>query len=317
MKTPARASSSSVHISVPTTVILNMKLVDFPWPPLTGFAETPHWNGRCFIVGSAEERILRYGDAKSAWSDELTAMHEAEASSTHPIDLASRSLALQSMQCLNGSPVILDIGCSSGFLVQDLRHGIPDAQVIGSDYLINVVEKASQRIPNVPFIQFDLRHCPLQNNCVDGVSALNVLEHIDDDFTAMKEIHRILKPAGIAHIEVPADPSSFDLYDEVLMHFRRYRLRELTTKALDAGFAILKATHLGFFVYPLFKFVKRRNQQVRKNLTYDEKKALVARQIGSTARTGLLSIAFKLEQIFGSVASYPIGIRAVLRLKKK
>jgi SAM-dependent methyltransferase len=294
-----------------------MKLADFPWPPLTGFAESPHWNGRCFILGSVEERILRYGNAQSAWSDELTAMHEAEASSTHPIDLASRSLALQSMQCLNGSPVILDIGCSSGFLVQDLRFGIPDAQVIGSDYLINVVEKASQRIPNVPFIQFDLRQCPLPNNCVDGVSALNVLEHIDDDFTAMREIHRILKPAGIAHIEVPADPSSFDLYDEVLMHFRRYRLRELATKALDAGFAILKATHLGFFVYPLFKFVKRRNQKVGKNLTYDEKKALVARQIGRTARTRFLSIAFKLERIFGPVVNYPIGVRAVLRLQKR
>ena len=294
-----------------------MKLVDFPWPPLTGFAEIPHWNGRCFILGSVEERILRYGNAQSAWSDELTAMHEAEASSTHPIDLASRSLALQSMQCLNGSPVILDIGCSSGFLVQDLRFGIPNAQVIGSDYLIKVVEKASHRIPNVPFIQFDLRRCPLPDNSVDGVSALNVLEHIDDDFTAMREIHRILKPAGIAHIEVPADPSSFDLYDEVLMHFRRYRLRELATKALDAGFAILKATHLGFFVYPFFKFVKRQNQKAGKNLTYDEKKALVARQIGRTARTRLLSVAFKLEQIFGSVVSYPIGIRAVLRLQKK
>jgi ubiquinone/menaquinone biosynthesis C-methylase UbiE len=294
-----------------------MKLVDFPWPPLTGFAELPHWNGRFFIVGSVEDRVLRYGDAQSAWSDELTAMHEAEASSTHPIDLASRSLALQSMQCLSGSPTILDIGCSSGVLIEDLRRAIPDAQVIGSDYLINVVEKASRRIPNVPFIQFDLRQCPLPDDCVDGVTALNVLEHIDDDFTALREIRRILKPAGIAHIEVPADPSSFDLYDEVLLHFRRYRLPDLMAKAGDAGFAVMKATHLGFFVFPLFKYVKRRNQKEGKNLTHEEKKALVARQIGRTARTRLLSIAFKFERILGTVVSYRMGIRAVLRLRKR
>jgi SAM-dependent methyltransferase len=294
-----------------------MKLVNFPWPPLTGFSALPHWNGRCFIVGSVEERILRYGDAQSAWSDKLTEMHEAEASSTHPIDLASRSLALHSMECLEDSPIILDIGCSSGFLIEDLRLSIPDAQIIGSDYLANVVEKASQRIPNVPFIQFDLRQCPLPDNCVNGVSALNVLEHIDDDFKAMEEIHRILKPAGIAHIEVPADPSSFDLYDEVLLHFRRFRLPDLVAKAREAGFTVLKATHLGFLVWPLFKLVKRRNQKVGKNLTYDEKKALVARQIGRTARTRLLSVAFRLERIFGSVVSYPIGIRAVLRLQKR
>jgi hypothetical protein len=67
------------------------------------------------------------------------------------------------------------------------------------------------------------------------------------------------------------------------MHFRRYRLGDLTTKAREAGFAILKATHLGFFVYPLFKMVKRRNQKTGKNLSYEEKKDLVARQIGRTA----------------------------------
>jgi SAM-dependent methyltransferase len=292
----------------------DMNLSDFPWPPLAG--EIPHWNGKHFVVGSVEHRFLRYGDAQSAWSDQLTAMHEAEASSTHPIDLASRSLALQSMQRIGGAPIILDIGCSSGFLLEDFRLRIPAAQVIGSDYLVNVVEKASKRIPNVPFIQFDLRKCPLPDSCVDAVSALNVLEHIDDDFTALKEIRRILKSAGIAHIEVPADPSSFDLYDEVLMHFRRYRLSELVAKAREAGFAILNATHLGFFIYPAFKFVKRRNQKVGKNLTHEEKTLLVARQIGTTARAKALSVAFKFEQLLGRVASYPIGIRAVLRLQK-
>jgi ubiquinone/menaquinone biosynthesis C-methylase UbiE len=276
----------------------DMNLSDFPWPPLAG--EIPHWNGKHFVVGSVEHRFLRYGDAQSAWSDQLTAMHEAEASSTHPIDLASRSLALQSMQRM----------------LEDFRLRIPAAQVIGSDYLVNVVEKASKRIPNVPFIQFDLRKCPLPDSCVDAVSALNVLEHIDDDFTALKEIRRILKSAGIAHIEVPADPSSFDLYDEVLMHFRRYRLSELVAKAREAGFAILNATHLGFFIYPAFKFVKRRNQKVGKNLTHEEKTLLVARQIGTTARAKALSVAFKFEQLLGRVASYPIGIRAVLRLQK-
>jgi ubiquinone/menaquinone biosynthesis C-methylase UbiE len=161
-----------------------------------------------------------------------------------------------------------------------------------------------------------LRNCPLASDCLDGVTALNVLEHIDDDFKALQEIHRILRCGGLAHIEVPADPSSFDLYDEVLMHFRRYRLGDLATKAREAGFAILKATHLGFFVYPLFKLIKRRNQRAGKNLSFDGKKTIVARQIGRTARTRLLSMAFKVEQIFSPMVRYPFGIRAVLRLQK-
>ena len=124
---------------------------------------------------------------------------------------------------------------------EDLLKEIPQAAIVGADYLPNVVLRAARRVRSAPFLQFDLRNCPLAGDCLDGVTALNVLEHIDDDFTALREIQRILKRGGLAHLEVPADPSSFDLYDEVLMHFRRYRLRDLTTKARDAGFAILKA----------------------------------------------------------------------------
>jgi SAM-dependent methyltransferase len=160
-------------------------------------------------------------------------MHEREASSSHPIDLASRALAIESMKLIKaeGRPVILDVGCSSGFLVEDLLRNIANAGIIGADYLPDIVFKAAQRVPKNPFLQFDLRQCPLPNGCIDGVTALNVLEHIDDDVKALAEIFRILKRGGIAHIEVPAGPGSFDLYDEVLLHLRRYRLCELIAKA--------------------------------------------------------------------------------------
>ena len=72
------------------------------------------------------------------------------------------------------------------------------------------------------------------------MTALNVLEYIDDDRKALTEIYRILKSGGLAHIEVPADPASFDLYDEVLLHFRRYRLSELIAKASAIGFVVRK-----------------------------------------------------------------------------
>jgi SAM-dependent methyltransferase len=295
-----------------------MNLDGFPWPAMGGQAMAPVWNGSHFLVDSEEFEILAYNQGQSAWSPELTALHEKEASTSHPIDIASRKMATESMRLIRTRPhpVIMDVGCSSGFLVEDLLRELPQAAVIGADYLPDVVLNAARRIRGVPFLQFDLRNCPLADDCFDGVTALNVLEHIDDDFKALQAIQRILKPGGLAHIEVPADPSSFDLYDEVLMHFRRYRLRDLTAKARDAGFTVLKATHLGFFAYPLFKVVKRRNQKTGINLTYEQKKEIVARQIGTTARTRILSAAFELERYWGSIVSYPCGIRAVLRLQK-
>jgi SAM-dependent methyltransferase len=295
-----------------------MNFDGFPWPIMAEKKTSPVWADDHFTIDSERFEILAYSESESAWSPELTALHEKEASTSHPIDIASRTLAVESMKLIHGGgrPIILDVGCSSGFLVEDLIREFPQAAIIGADYLPNVVLNAARRVRRAPFLQFDLRNCPLATACLGGVTALNVLEHIDDDFKALQEIYRILQPGGLAHIEVPADPSCFDLYDEVLMHFRRYRLGDLTAKAREAGFTILKATHLGFFVYPLFKMVKRRNQKAGKNLSYDEKKDLVARQIGKTARTQLLSTAFRLERIFSPLVRYPFGIRAVVRLQK-
>jgi ubiquinone/menaquinone biosynthesis C-methylase UbiE len=295
-----------------------MNLDGFPWPIIGDRKTFPSWDGSQFTVGSDRFEILAYSESESAWSPELTELHEKEASTTHPIDMASRAMAIESMKLIRDrpNPVILDVGCSSGFLVEDLLRQLPQAAVIGADYLANIVLNAARRVRGAPFLQFDLRNCPLADNCLDGLTALNVLEHIDDDFKALQEIHRILRPGALAHIEVPAGPSNFDLYDEVLMHFRRYRLRDLEAKSREAGFAILKATHLGSFVYPLFKIVKGRNQIAGKSLSFEQKKQLVARQIGTTARTRLLSSVFELERLCGSVVSYPFGIRAVVRLRK-
>jgi ubiquinone/menaquinone biosynthesis C-methylase UbiE len=294
------------------------KFADFPWPAVDEAREVPIWTGSYFQIDSKQFKILCFGRTVSAWSAELTEMHEREAASSHPIDLASRAMAVESMKLLKARerPVILDVGCSSGFLVEDLSRALPGSEVIGADYLPELVLKGAERHPNNPFLQFDLRECPLPDACLDGVTGLNVLEHIDDDDKALTEIHRILKSGGLAHIEVPADPTSFDLYDEVLLHFRRYRLSDIVAKSREAGFVVLKATHLGFFVYPFFKHAKKRNQQLGSKLSIEEKRKVVAHQIGTTNKSRALAMIFAIERIFGSVVAYSAGIRAIVRLRK-
>ena len=293
-------------------------LNEFPWPRLQGTNEIPRWTGKSFKVGSSETEVLTFGESDSAWSDELTAMHEAEAASSHPMDIASRRLAVESMREFSDRPgsIILDIGCSSGFLIQDIRRLFPSISVFGADYLAGVVHKAALRNPGTPFVQFDLRKCPLSDQSVNGVTVLNVLEHIDDDLTALKEIYRILKPGGIAHVEVPAGPSCYDMYDEVLMHFRRYRIRDLAALAGHAGFTIERASHIGFLLYPAFVWVKQKNRRIGKKLTIEEKRQSVARQISRTAGSRALNAILAVEFLAGKALRYPVGIRAVVRLRR-
>jgi SAM-dependent methyltransferase len=295
-----------------------MTLADFPWPPLSNQKPTPLWVGNGFRIGSEFSEVLSYGESESAWSDDLTAMHEAEASSSHPIDLASRALAVRSMRGLLHRPrrIVLDIGCSSGFLIRNLQTRLPALSIFGADYLTGVVIKAARRNSGVPFVQFDLRKCPLPDGCVDGVTALNVLEHIDDDFRALSEIYRILAPQGIAHVEVPAGPDCFDLYDEVLMHFRRYRLRDLKAMVGKIGFDIQSTTHLGFLIYPAFRLVKFRNQVRYSGLPLSAKQSVVKRHIKSTGSSLPMRIALGTELNLGRFFRFPFGIRAVMRLSK-
>src|ERR1700687_4270337 len=66
-----------------------MNLNGFPWPPIGERKIVPAWEGGHFTVDSERFEILTYSQAESAWSPELTALHEKEASTSHPIDIAS------------------------------------------------------------------------------------------------------------------------------------------------------------------------------------------------------------------------------------
>lgn len=288
----------------------------FPWPTPPGASRPPQWNGQNFEIDGQTSRVLIYQANDSHWSDELTSLHEAEAGHDHPIDLASRRLAVASMRQIQvKAPVLLDVGCSSGFVLVDLQTKLPHAKLIGADYLRGPLEGLARRMPDIPILQFDLRKCPLDSACVDGVTCLNVLEHIDDHVAALSEIHRILKPGGIAHVEVPAGPELYDFYDEHLMHHRRYCLDDLVSMARQTGFKIEKASHLGFAVYPAFWWVKRRNRR-KLNLTAAEKASFVAARIRATRAHPLFASVIRFETWAGHSISYPWGIRCFCILRK-
>ena len=51
---------------------------------------------------------------------------------------------------------------------------------------------------------------------------LDVLEHIEDDVSALKEMCRVTKPGGKFLFSVPEDPKLWSDHDESVSHVRRY-----------------------------------------------------------------------------------------------
>jgi SAM-dependent methyltransferase len=294
------------------------RLCEFKFPRPPGSTGDFVWDGQNFVNEfGTQSRVLSYSKAESGWDTNLTLIHEQESGTRHPIDRASRKLAIRSIEefCRFSDSIVLEVGCSSGFFLEQLTSEIPRAAVIGSDYIEQPLGRLARRLHGVPLLQFDLRECPLPEASVDVIVCLNVLEHIDNDVQAISQLFRILKPGGILHVEVPAGPKLYDLYDEFLMHHRRYQMGGLKEKAIKAGFEIYKATHLGFLAY--FPFVVRKLwNRTYSSYSKSARAIIAASQMRHTSESKALEFLLALEALLGLWVRFPFGVRCVLTLRK-
>ncbi|MCF8296905.1 MAG: class I SAM-dependent methyltransferase [Saprospiraceae bacterium] len=63
-------------------------------------------------------------------------------------------------------------------------------------------------------IKVDIMNMQFEDNTYDVFICNHVLEHVDNDIHAMKEIHRILKPGGWAILQVPINFNSKETYED-------------------------------------------------------------------------------------------------------
>lgn len=292
---------------------------EFPFKlaPVRKGASEPVWNGLTFSYDNVETRVLHYGSTNNGWTDELTDFHEDAAGADHFIDVASREHALSQLSRFVKAPhpTVLEIGTSSGFMLDLLRKANPNGLTIGSDIVSAPLERLSTRLPGTPLLRFDLVECPLPNSSIDASVALNVLEHIEDDKRAVQQLFRVTKPGGIVVIEVPAGPELFNDFDRMLMHYRRYTLSGLKSMLTEAGFQINYASHLGCFLYPGFWLVKQVTKLYKTQDNQPDEKSIEG-TIKFTAKSKPMESAMKVELALGKVIRYPFGIRCLVTCSK-
>lgn len=78
----------------------------------------------------------------------------------------------------------------------------------------------------------------LEPDSFDLIYSLNVLEHIEDDVSVLRQLRTRLRPNGKLLIYVPALPLLFSAMDARVGHVRRYRRKELIAKCQLAGFEV-------------------------------------------------------------------------------
>ncbi len=294
-------------------------ILPFDLPPPAGYSISPIWDGSHFVLGNEKFQVLEYSENFSGWSDDLTTLHEEAAGDSHPIDLASRLDALNQVKksIPSKNPVILEIGCSSGYLIRSLVQQFPDAIVIGADVVKDPLYRLAQSLPCVPMLRFDLLQNPLPKQCIDVLVMLNVLEHIEDDVAALHNVYSLLKPGGSLIIEVPAGPYLYDLYDSELCHFRRYSAQELIEKIQSVGLTVKRQSHLGFLLFPAFATIKLLNKWKYLNKNNSRSDNLVVSKLAAkSSRNRLLNLAMKIESALKLRFNFPFGIRVLITAEK-
>jgi SAM-dependent methyltransferase len=212
---------------------------------------------------------------------------------------------------------VIDVGCSTGYLLEDLRSAIPAARLIGVDLVAGGLRKAHENVPDAELLQADACALPLEDSSVDAAVSANLLEHVPDDGRALAEILRILRPGARAVIVVPVGPSNYDYYDRFLGHERRYARGELARKAHAVGLEVLEDIHLGAPLYPAFWAVKQRNRRRHEHLQGAALEAKVREDIQRTSDSALGLLACRVEErLLARGIKLPFGIRGLTVLAR-
>jgi SAM-dependent methyltransferase len=94
----------------------------------------------------------------------------------------------------------------------------------------------------------------------DLIYSVNVLEHIDDDSTTIKQFGELLRPNGTIKIFVPARQELYSNMDRTVGHLRRYSMDSMKRLVSDNGFQIVSCRYFdfaGYFASLLYKLMNR------------------------------------------------------------
>jgi len=151
--------------------------------------------------------------------------------------------------------IALDIGAAGGGNTRVLRDLGWTAVAVEYDELGATIARSRQ----VLALRGDARHLPVRSSSIDLIVAFDVLEHIEEDDTAVSEMYRALRVGGQLLVAVPADQRLWSDHDVSVGHVRRYSRDGLELLLRAGGFEISTLTSWNVLLRPLVKWHRRRS----------------------------------------------------------
>jgi SAM-dependent methyltransferase len=123
---------------------------------------------------------------------------------------------------------VLEIGCGRGELVQRLIASAPTRHLVAADFAETAVRFGRRRTPagdghRVSWAVASIREIPFADATFNTVISCETIEHVVEPLSALKEIHRVLRPGGRLLLTTPNYLGPMGLYRGYLrLRGRRY-----------------------------------------------------------------------------------------------
>jgi SAM-dependent methyltransferase len=128
---------------------------------------------------------------------------------------------------VNGN--LLEVGCGEGRGVEALMG--KSTHFTAVDKIEEALQVLRKKFPSGKFLSMNIPPFgDLKNNEYDCVVSFQVIEHIQNDILFLKEIHRVLKPGGIALLTTPNRKLSLSRNPWHIREYLAHELKDMASK---------------------------------------------------------------------------------------
>ena len=202
------------------------------------------------------------------------------------------------------NPRILDVGCGTGANLEMLsQFGVAEGVDV-SDEALEFCRKKGLAVRKGL-----AETLPFEDESFDMTTALDVVEHLDDDIAGLREMHRVTKCGGYSLIFVPAFMWLWGVQDDISHHRIRYTKKQIVERLEKTGFKVERATYANFtFFAPILA------GRLLMKLTGIKPES--ENNITISALNGVFGKLFSAERFWLKNLNFPFGVSIVVVAKR-
>ncbi len=139
----------------------------------------------------------------------------------------------------------LDVGCGTGLWTKELEAIGP---VCGVDFSSEALHFSRKR-GIVRLVRGTAELLPFRTESHELITAIGVIEHLDDEKGFLSELFRVCRPGGYVLFLTSAYAFLWSRHDEIVHHKRRYTKGEFSRLLVSSGFEVVQSSYMNTFLF--------------------------------------------------------------------